>query len=122
MIVGRAVVTLRDDVLVVVQALLSVSQSEMQRVPPTNTSPIEPRTASVIFANILQYSATCCIRHIFDRCDHSVVQLMPSYLVSNDHMPPVTRDCRFCISVSKGMQAVKLCTNEILQFLTGGAG
>ena len=25
------------------------------------------------------------------------------------------------VAVSKGMQAVKLCTNSILQFLTGGA-
>ena len=56
MIVGRAVVTLHDDVLVVVQALLSLSQSEMQRVPPTNTSPIEPAprpSYSQIYCNIL---------------------------------------------------------------------
>jgi len=26
------------------------------------------------------------------------------------------------VAVSKGMQAAKLCTNRILQFLTGGAG
>jgi len=26
------------------------------------------------------------------------------------------------VSVSKGMRAVKLCTNKILQFVTGGAG
>jgi len=26
------------------------------------------------------------------------------------------------VAISKGMQAVKLCTNKILQFLTGGAG
>jgi len=26
------------------------------------------------------------------------------------------------VAVSKGMQAVKLCSNKILQFLTGGAG
>ena len=26
------------------------------------------------------------------------------------------------VAVSKGMQAVKLCTHKILQFLTGGAG
>jgi len=26
------------------------------------------------------------------------------------------------VAVSKGMQAVKLCTNKILQFLTGDAG
>jgi len=26
------------------------------------------------------------------------------------------------VAVSKGMQAVKLCTNKIVQFLTGGAG
>jgi len=26
------------------------------------------------------------------------------------------------IAISNGMQAVKLCTNKILQFLTGGAG
>jgi len=26
------------------------------------------------------------------------------------------------VAVSKGMWAVKLCTNEIVQFLTGGAG
>jgi len=25
------------------------------------------------------------------------------------------------VAVSKGMRAVKLCTNKILQFLTGGA-
>jgi len=26
------------------------------------------------------------------------------------------------VAVSKGRQAVKLCTNKILQFLTGGVG
>jgi len=26
------------------------------------------------------------------------------------------------VAVSKGMQAVKLCTNKIIHFLTGGAG
>jgi len=26
------------------------------------------------------------------------------------------------VAVSKGMQSVKLCSNKILQFLTGGAG
>jgi len=26
------------------------------------------------------------------------------------------------VAVSKGLRAVKLCTNKILQFLTGGAG
>jgi len=26
------------------------------------------------------------------------------------------------VAISKGMQAVKLCTNKILQFLTVGAG
>jgi len=26
------------------------------------------------------------------------------------------------VAVSKGMRAVKLCSNKILQFLTGGAG
>ena len=28
----------------------------------------------------------------------------------------------FTFAVSKGMRAVKLCNNKILQFLTGGAG
>jgi len=26
------------------------------------------------------------------------------------------------VAISKSMQAVKLCSNKILQFLTGGAG
>jgi len=32
------------------------------------------------------------------------------------------RGCSVLVAVSKGMRAVKLCTNKILQFLTGGAG
>jgi len=35
--------------------------------------------------------------------------------------PPEVAETAF-IAVTKGMQTVKLCTNKILQFVTGGAG
>jgi len=31
-------------------------------------------------------------------------------------------ECEYVLAISKGMRAVDVCTNKILQFFTGGAG
>jgi len=54
---------------------------------------------------------------------HTVLVIITRYGDSVDntveHLLPTPN---VLVAVSKGMQAVKLCINKILQFLTGGAG
>jgi len=51
-----------------------------------------------------------CLLH-GDRVDNTIDELQ--------HLVPSPNAL---VAASKGMWAVKLCTNKILQFLTGGAG
>jgi len=63
-------------------------------------------------------SAAKCIK-ISRKCIYtSVLVLRCGDSVHNTLLP----NPNVLVAVSKGMRAVKLCTNKILQFLTGGAG
>jgi len=57
---------------------------------------------------------------------NSVIKPARIALLASLHCLPKTlgfwSENNVLVAVSKGMQAVKLCTNKILQFLTGGAG
>jgi len=49
-------------------------------------------------------------------------QCRPRLHCGGEVLQRLLADPNVLVAISKGMQAVKLCTNKILQFLTGGAG
>jgi len=49
-------------------------------------------------------------------------QCRPRLHCGGEVLQRLLADPNVLVAIRKGMQAVKLCTNKILKFLTGGAG
>ena len=81
-----------------------------------------------MFVNFMQYCINCLTyTEASEALMLTLLCLLPVftetvYITLLGNLQCLLPNPNVLVAVTKGMRAVKLCTNKILQFLTGGAG